>query len=227
MASHSNILAKTLGCSIKSEDLKKLNLCFFWEGPGSQQPCVNFWWGENDGPLGAVAPITAGPSALPCTLSSPAGCGGALTWSKHKNIESGSQTVSVAKPLMAPGWFVAQILSSWVREAKVQRRAASTIRNMFWAWGLEELKIGTCGPNYRTKRKVARKRNNLGKLGTVDQPEYCKQRQILLLLSSQERSESCNRWSTLCMRIKCMVGRGLKKWDMHLTRWSLHGKNKS
>lgn len=87
---------------------------------------------------------------------------------------------------------------------KVQRRAASAIRNMFWAWGLEELKIGTCGPNYRTKEKRARKRNNLGKLGTVDQPEYCKQHEILLLLSLQKGSESCNRWPTLCMGIKCM-----------------------
>lgn len=185
MASHSKILAKPLGCYIKSKDLKKLNPYFFWEGPGSRQPCDNFWWDENDGPLDAVPLFTAVPLALPCTLSfSSAGCDGLLTWPKHKNIEFGSQRVSVAKPLMAPGWFVAQILSSWVREAKVQRRAASTIRNMFWAWGLEELKIGTCGPNYRTKGKVARKRNNLGKLGTVDQPESCKQRQILLLLSS-------------------------------------------
>lgn len=110
-------------------------------------------------------PITA----LPSPLSSPAGCGGLLRCLKYKNSHFGSQNE------VAPGQFSAQILSSWVREAKVQRRAASTIRNMFWAWGLQELKIETCGLNYRTQGKESRKRNNFGKLGTVDQAEYCKQ----------------------------------------------------
>lgn len=138
--------------------------------------------------------------SLPCPLFSSAGCAGVLRWLKHKISDFGSQNV------VAPGQFSAQVLSSWIREAKVQRRAASTIRNMFWAWGLEELKIGTCGPNYRTKGKGARKRNNLGKLGTVDQPEYCKQPQTLLLLSLHKRSQPCNRWPVLCMGIKCMGG---------------------
>lgn len=140
------------------------------------------------------------PTALPHPLSSAAGCAGVLSWLKHKHSDFGSQNV------VTPGQFSAQILSSWVREAKVQRRAASTIRNMFWAWGLEELKIGTCGLNYRTKGKGAWKRNNLGKLGTVDQPEHCKQPQALLLPSLRKRSKSCNRWPVLCMAIRCMEG---------------------
>lgn len=127
------------------------------------------------------------PISLPSPLSSRAGCGEVLLRLKHKNSDFGSQNE------VAPGQFSAQILSSWVREAKVQRRAASTIRNMFWAWGLEELKIETCGLNYRTKGKEARKRNNFGKLGTVDQPDYCKQPQTLLLLSLPKRSKSSKR----------------------------------
>lgn len=144
------------------------------------------------------------PTSLPSPLSSPAGCGGVLRWLKHKNSDFGSENE------VAPGQFSAQILSSWVREAKVQRRAASTIRNMFWAWGLEELKIGTCGLNYRTKGIGARKRNNFGKLGTVDQPEYCKQPQMLLLLSLPKRSKSCNRWPMHWMGIKYIAGLKLK-----------------
>lgn len=198
MATHSKILAKTLACYIKSEDL---NLCSSWEGPGSHQPYNNYWWDENDGQLGTVASITAVPSAFPCTCS-PAGCNGVLRWSKHKKGDFVSQRVGKA----TDGTRVVQCSDTQQlsQGGKVQRRAASAIRNMFWAWGLEELKIGTCGPNYRTKEKKARKRNNLGKLGTVDQPEYCKQHEILLLLSLQKRSESCNRWPTLCMGIKCM-----------------------
>lgn len=95
----------------------------------------------NEGYLGTGTPITAlpSPSHVLCPLVL------AVLGLKHKNSDFGSQNE------VAPGQFSAQTLSSWVREAKVQRRAASTIKNMFWAWGLEELKIGTCGLNYRTK----------------------------------------------------------------------------